>query len=305
MAKEKTFLSYSNEKINVRNITKLYYVKKDSKKDNKKNRKRYQYFEALDEITFTFKPGQCVGLVGLNGSGKTTLANILAKHLKPTYGEFNFKGTTSLLAISSGLKPNLTGRENIRLKMLLMGFSNKEINRRINKIIEFTELYDFIDKPLKHYSSGMRAKLGFGIAVQTDPDILIIDEALSVGDQTFYRKCLDEIEKFKSQKKTIIFVSHATSQMRDIADVVAWIHYGKLRQFGECEAVCLEYSKFIHHFNKLSRSEKNIYQKKMMSGQERKLRTKIKHDSFKFPIISVTILFFIVIITGFKLIGIL
>lgn len=284
-------------KINVRSITKLYYVKTNK-------RKKYQYFEALSDISFTFEPGQCVGLVGLNGSGKSTLANILAGHLKQTYGEFNFNGTTSLLAINSGLKPNLTGIENIRLKMLLMGFSNKEILRRINKVIEFTELHDFIETPIKHYSSGMRAKLGFAIAIQTNPDILIIDEALSVGDQTFYQKCLDEIEKFKQQKKTIIFVSHATSQVRDIADVVAWIHYGKLQQFGECTEICLEYSKFIHHFNKLSQEEKNNYQKKMMKNQEKNLSKKITHSSFRLPIISIVILLYFIINNSLKIIGI-
>ncbi|EOB3524448.1 ABC transporter ATP-binding protein [Enterococcus faecalis] len=281
-------------------ITKLYYV---GKKRNKR-RKRYQYFEALNEITFSFEPGQCIGLVGLNGSGKSTLANILAGHLKETSGEVKFNGTTSLLAINSGLKPNLTGLENIRLKMLLMGFTNKEIIHRIDKVIEFTELYDFINKPLKQYSSGMRAKLGFGIAIQTDPDILIIDEALSVGDQTFYKKCLDEIEKFKQRKKTIFFVSHATSQIRDIADVVAWIHYGKLKKFGECKSVCLEYSKFIHHFNKLNQKEKSGYQKKMMRTQEKNLTHKIKHKALKVPILTIVILILIIIISGLQMIGI-
>lgn len=290
-------LDSSKSMINLCNITKLYYIGK--------NKNKYQYFEALNEITFTFEAGQCIGLVGLNGSGKSTLANILAGHLKETFGEFDFKGTTSLLAINSGLKPNLSGAENIQLKMLLMGFTPQEILCRINEIIEFTELYDFIDKPLKCYSSGMRAKLGFAIAIQTNPDILIIDEALSVGDQTFYQKCLDEIKKFKQQKKTIFFVSHATSQVRDIADVVAWIHYGKLKQFGECKNVCLEYSKFIHHFNKLNKQEKMNYQKKMMKTQSKYLVKKIRHKSFGLPIVTIFFLAFSLLISGLKILGII
>lgn len=285
--------------ITLHNISKLYYI--GEKRIGKK--KTYQYFEALNEISFSIIPGECIGLVGLNGSGKSTLANILAGHLRETSGEFNFDGTTSLLAISSGLKPNLSGIENIRLKLLLMGFKPKEIFQRINKIVEFTELYDFIDKPLKFYSSGMRAKLGFAIAIQTDPEILIIDEALSVGDQTFYKKCLDEIERFKKQKKTIVFVSHATSQIRDIADKVAWLHYGKLKLYGESKYVCLEYSKFIHHFNRLSIEEKKDYQKKMLVYQEKNFRKKIKPKSYRIPFFTIFVLASIAVVAGLKVLS--
>lgn len=232
-----------------------------------KKEKRH-YFQALEAISFDVKKGECIGFIGLNGSGKSTLSSLVAGHLEPTNGTIKRNGSVSLLAISSGLKANLTGHENIQLKLLLMGFKPSEINKRIQKIVEFTELHEFINQPLKYYSSGMRAKLGFGIAIQTDPDILIIDEALSVGDPTFYEKCLNEIARFKEEGKTIFFISHAISQIREMCDQVAWIHYGKLELFGESQHVCLEYSKYIHHFNKKAKKERNRYQKKMIAEQK-------------------------------------
>ncbi|EMG28711.1 teichoic acids export protein ATP-binding subunit [Listeria fleischmannii 1991] len=235
-----------------------------------------KYFQALEGVTFEVGRGEVIGLIGLNGSGKSTLASLLAGHLAPTSGNIRRNGVASLLAINSGMKPNLTGIENIRLKLLLMDFKPAEIKRRVRSIVEFTELHDFIYQPLKHYSSGMRAKLGFAIAVQTDPDILIIDEALSVGDQTFYQKCLQEIERFKQEGKTIFFVSHAISQIREISDRVAWIHYGQMKMLGNTEEVCLEYSKFIHHFNKKSKPERLREQQEMMNSQKRNLTSRQK-----------------------------
>ncbi len=234
------------------------------------------YFQALEKISLEIKKGECIGLIGLNGSGKSTLASLIAGHLAPTNGQIRRNGAVSLLAINSGLKPNLTGIENIQLKLLLMDFKQFEIRRRIRKIIEFAELHDFIHRPLKQYSSGMRAKLGFAIAIQTNPEILIIDEALSVGDQTFYQKCLKEIDRFKEEGKTIFFVSHAISQVKEISDRVAWLHYGELKMFGESEETCLEYSKFIHHFNKKTQTERQKEQQAMMESQKRHITS--KHD---------------------------
>lgn len=237
-------------------------------------KERYDYFQAIEGISFDVTKGECIGFIGLNGSGKSTLSNLVARHLEPTNGVIKRNGTVSLLAISSGMKANLTGIENIHLKMLLMGFKRSEIEVQSQKIIEFTELHEFIYQPLKYYSSGMRAKLGFGIAIQTEPDILIIDEALSVGDPTFYTKCLKEIERFKQDGKTIFFISHAISQVREMCDRVAWIQYGKLEMLGESQEVCLEYSKFIHHFNKKTKEERKEYQNQMMASQRISTRKK-------------------------------
>lgn len=267
-------------------------------------KKQNHYFQALEDISFEVKGGECIGLIGLNGSGKSTLANLIAGHLSPTSGEIKRNGAASLLAINSGLKPNLTGIENIKLKMLLMDFKPAEINQRIQNIVEFTELHDFIYQPLKQYSSGMRAKLGFAIAIQTNPEILIIDEALSVGDQTFYQKCLQEIDRFKREGKTIFFVSHAANQVREISDRVAWLHYGQLKLFGESQEVCLEYSKFIHHFNKKSRSERQKEQQEMMNTQKKTLSWKSnnrKKVKIWQPICIFSILFVILAISTWEI----
>ncbi|MBA3925424.1 ABC transporter ATP-binding protein [Listeria rustica] len=285
-------------------VEKIYYLER--RKWNNIWRKPFQkrqakLFQALENISFEVKKGECVGFIGLNGSGKSTLANIIAGHLAPTSGVLEQKGSVSLLAIGSALKPNLTGIENIRLKMLLMGFKPKEIEKRIQKIIQFTELQDFIGQPLKQYSSGMRARLGFGIAIQTDPDVLIIDEALSVGDSTFYQKCVDEIEQMKRDGKTIFFVSHSLKQIRDICDKVGWLHYGHLEAFGESEEICLEYSKFIHHFSKKTQTEKEMYQQEMISKQKKTSMEKKKTERYGFPILYFSALLFVFVTSAGKL----
>ncbi|WP_088815931.1 MULTISPECIES: ABC transporter ATP-binding protein [Listeria] len=294
--------------VQVDNVSKLFSL------DQKKwyhfslpfsKKEEVSYFQALEKISFEIKKGECIGLIGLNGSGKSTLASLIAGHLAPTNGTIRRNGAVSLLAINSGLKPNLTGIENIQLKLLLMDFKQAEIKKRMRQITEFAELHDFIHRPLKQYSSGMRAKLGFAIAIQTNPEILIIDEALSVGDQTFYQKCLKEIDRFKEDGKTIFFVSHAISQVKEISDRVAWLHYGQLKMFGESEETCLEYSKFIHHFNKKTQSERQKEQQTMMAEQKRNMKrkndvqanTKIWHR-----IATFTILFIILIGSAWKIV---
>ncbi|MBA3926767.1 ABC transporter ATP-binding protein [Listeria rustica] len=287
-------------------IDKIFYLERKKWNTIWRNpfrKKKEKLFQALENISFDVKKGECVGFIGLNGSGKSTLANIIAGHLAPTAGVLEQKGSVSLLAIGSALKPNLTGVENIRLKMLLMGFKPKEIERRIQNIIQFTELQDFIDQPLKQYSSGMRARLGFGIAIQTDPDVLIIDEALSVGDSTFYQKCFDEIEQMKADGKTIFFVSHSMKQIKDICDKVGWLHYGHLEAFGESDEICLEYSKFIHHFAKKTPTEKAQYQKEMISKQKKTVLKKQKAEKNSFPILYFIMLLLTFCASASKLLG--
>lgn len=229
--------------------------------------KKRPTFMALRDVSFDVKRGETVGLIGLNGSGKSTLSNILAGIIQPSHGKVLTGGEVSLLAIGAGLKPTLSGMENIRLKCLMLGYSNAQIAEMIPAITEFADLHDFIDQPIKRYSSGMKARLGFAIAVQINPDILIIDEALSVGDTTFYKKCTDKIEQFQEEGKTIFFVSHALSQVRTICDRIIWLHYGEVRLDGPAEEVGLEYSKFVHRFNKLSKEEKTEYQQSLKKRQ--------------------------------------
>lgn len=216
-------------------------------------------FWGLKGISFDVYEGDVVGVVGVNGSGKSTLLNILSGALVETSGRLKIKGQTSLLSVWDGLRDNLTGLENIRLKSLMMGLSNKEIDNQIDDIAEFSELGKFIKQPVKNYSSGMRSKLGFSIAVHQDPDIMIIDEALSVGDQTFTRKALNKMKEFKAAGKTIFFVSHALGQIEEFTDKTMWIQYGELRAYGDTKTILQEYKDWTKWYNQLDDDVKKSY----------------------------------------------
>ena len=225
-------------------------------------------FWAVKGVSFEAHAGETIGVIGTNGSGKSTLLEMLAGLTQPTSGQMTINGSTSIIAIGAGMRPKLTGRANIRLKALMQGMTEKEIEAKMDDIIEFSELGDFIDQPVKSYSSGMKSKLGFAISVYSDADIVIIDEALSVGDPTFTQKSMERTKRFKEEGKTIFFVSHSAAQMRQMADRVIWMHYGDIRMDGPIDEVMPEYELFLKRFNRFSENERLAYQKRYKEAQK-------------------------------------
>lgn len=246
-------------KVQFKNVTKKYkmYNKPSEKlKDLFSRKERGEYHYALNSISFEVNEGEIVGIIGLNGSGKSTLSNLIAGVTMPNEGRITINGTAALIAISSGLNPQLTGLENIELKGLMMGLTKEQIKTITPKIIEFAEIGKFIKQPVKTYSSGMKARLGFSISINIDPDILVIDEALSVGDQSFTDKCLAKMQEFRESGKTIFFISHSLSQVKKFCTKALWLHYGQVKEFGDIQEVASHYQAFVNEFKKLTSEEK-------------------------------------------------
>lgn len=208
--------------------------------------KREEKFEALKGVSFEIKKGKTVSIIGENGSGKSTLLKILAGISKPTEGIVETRGRISaLIELGAGFHPEISGRENIFINGIILGLSKKMIQEKLDSIIKFAELEEFIDKPVKTYSSGMYMRLGFSIAINVDPDILLIDEVLAVGDASFVPKCLDKINEFKRKGKTIIFVSHDLATVERISDEVIWMKSGKIEKKGLPKRITDSYLEYI------------------------------------------------------------
>lgn len=208
----------------------------------KRNKKEKVQFQALKNISFKIYKGEKVGIIGYNGAGKSTLLNVITGIYPPNSGMVKTHGKISpLLSLGAGFDYNYTGRENILLNGAVLGYDKEFLTQKVDEIIEFSELGEFIDLPIKNYSSGMLAKLGFSIATIVEPDILIIDEILGVGDVNFQRKSRDKIKSLMDGKTTVILVSHSILQIRELCDKAIWIDKGKLREIGDVNVVCDNY----------------------------------------------------------------
>ncbi|WP_033827545.1 teichoic acids export ABC transporter ATP-binding subunit TagH [Bacillus andreraoultii] len=256
----------------LKNVTKKYKMYKSNKEkmlDLILPQGYGEDFYAVQNISFTASPGDVVGIVGINGAGKSTLSNLITGITSPTYGEIQINGQASLIAINSGLNNNLTGLENIELKCLMLGFDKKQIRELTPKIIDFADIGNFIDQPVKKYSSGMKSRLGFAISVNIDPDILVIDEALSVGDQTFANKCLAKMDEFKHTGKTIFFISHSNRQVKQFCNKAIWLEAGEIREYDAVNTVLNNYQKFLEDFKAMSAEEQKKYKEMILEKRSK------------------------------------
>lgn len=203
-------------------------------------------FRALDDVSFQIKKGETVGLIGSNGAGKSTLLALIAGVLNPDSGRIDVAGRISpLLELGAGFHFDLTGRENIILNGILLGLTRGEVLRKMNEIVGFSELGRFLDQPLRTYSTGMMARLGFAIAVNLEPEILLIDEILSVGDLRFQLKCNEKIDEFRRRRVTMVIVSHSTEQIQRLCDRVIWLANGQVVEDGPAEHILPQYTKVM------------------------------------------------------------
>lgn len=207
-------------------------------------RRRFLFdeFEALRDVDLSVLPGETVGVIGRNGAGKSTLFRIIARVIYPTAGRVVAVGRIApLLELGLGLHGELTGRENILLQGALLGFSRAQMRRQMDSVIAWAELNEFIDAPIRTYSSGMIARLAFAVATDVDPDILLVDEALAVGDESFQMKCHDRIGAFRRAGKTVLLISHALDQVRDTCRRAVWLHKGGILADGDSQTVTRAY----------------------------------------------------------------
>lgn len=239
----------SVDRIIVNNVSKIFYVFMDKANSLKEKmlfwkRNKRETREVLKDVSLTIKNGEAVALIGVNGSGKSTLLKLMTKIIYPTKGEIITNGKlTSLLELGAGFHPDFSGRENIYFNASIFGLTKKQIDARLEEIIEFSELIDFIDNPVRTYSSGMFMRLAFAVAINVDADILLVDEILSVGDQHFQEKCLNKMKELKAQGKTMVFVTHSLGSARELCDRAVWLNKGRIQLDGDVNEVIDEYLK--------------------------------------------------------------
>jgi ABC-type polysaccharide/polyol phosphate transport system ATPase subunit len=202
----------------------------------------YDDFDALKDVDLTVARGERIGVIGRNGAGKSTLFRVISRILPPSEGRVVVSGRIApILELGLGFHGELTGRENVMLQGALLGFSRADIRERLDRIVEWAELQDFVDSPTRTFSTGMAARLAFAVATDVDPDILLVDEALSVGDEKFQRKCHDRMAGFHERGKTMMLVSHSLTQIRSNCDRAVWLHHGRVVRDGDAESVTEAY----------------------------------------------------------------
>lgn len=275
------------------NVSKIYKIKDGNNKSSNK------MFCALKDINFKVEKGEVVGILGTNGSGKSTVSNILSGIVLPDIGEAKIDGEQALIAIKSGLNNQLTGIENIEFKGALLGFDKKKIEKIKREVIEFSELGDFIYQPVKSYSSGMKSRLGFSISINIDADIIIIDEALSVGDSAFNEKCFDKIKELKDSGKTIFFVSHSISEIKKYCTKGLWIEGGVFKGYDDVDVISKEYVEFTKEYKAKNEEEKKAFKAEVYKNRLTDQIIKVKKSKTPYVAIIIAIMFISVFTVGF------
>lgn len=202
--------------------------------------------KVLNDVSFSVKKGEVLGIIGRNGSGKSTTLKLLSKILWPDAGTINIKGKVAcLIELGAGFHPDMTGRENVYINASIFGIPQKTVNQRIQQIIDFSEIGDYIDERVRNYSSGMYLRLAFSVAINVDADVLLIDEILAVGDLQFQKKCINKLKEFRDNGGTIVLVTHDVGQVKEMCDRAMWIDGGEIRMIGDVDTVCDEYCRVM------------------------------------------------------------
>lgn len=273
--------------IEVRNVTKTFKVYYDKGTELKEKmlfwkRNKYENRVVLDNISFQVKKGEAIGLVGKNGCGKSTTLKMLTKIIYPNSGDIEMYGrVSSLIELGAGFHPDMSGRENIYTNAAIFGLTKKEIDARLDDIITFSELEEFIDNPVRTYSSGMYTRLAFSVAINVDADILLIDEILAVGDANFQAKCFNKLREIKNNGTTIVIVSHSLGQIEQICDRSIWICDGKIAMEGKPKEVHLEYLDYMNNqrIDHLEKERLKLQQQElqnMQAEEEKQRKAKMK-----------------------------
>jgi len=235
-----------------------------------RRRARYDEFWALHDLSFEIPHGSTFGLIGENGSGKSTLLKCIARILRPDHGSITTHGRlAALLELGSGFHPELSGRENVYLNGSILGLSRREIHRRLDEIVDFAGIEAFIDQPVKNYSSGMYVRLGFSVAINVNPDVLLVDEVLAVGDASFQQKCMEKFADYRREGRTVVVVSHAMGQLRNFCDEVAWLEHGALKGVGPAGSVVDDYVDTTHEDREVTDTASGTTEARWGSGEVR------------------------------------